>query len=221
MSSENVHSEIVSWPTLGCLRASIPKPTAPSDTTVKVTIAEDVTYAPAASIPTRIQDPVDWNKLHVKQKIQPNIGSLTPLQLELLSVMNNYQDLYYPERTLSTGEQLRLTYCLHVVNHVLKSRLKVVRHNARLQAKKMDIAEDDEFRDQGLVRPKVLILLPFKEAALRLVSNLLNVFLFWLIRQCCHILIFQNCQHASFNALGYHKGDSDELQEVHGGIWRI
>lgn len=46
----------------------------------------------------------------------------------------------------------RFLYCMHAVNHALKTRLKVIHHNARL-TDRFEIP--DEFRDQGLVRPKV------------------------------------------------------------------
>lgn len=65
---------------------------------------------------------------------------------------------------MKNTDELRLAYCAHVVNHVLKSRLKILHHNAKL-SRKDDVPE--EFRDQGLMRPKVLILLPLRDAALR------------------------------------------------------
>ena len=30
------------------------------------------------------------------------------------------QDLYYPDRNQNNGEEIRLAYCLHALNHVLK-----------------------------------------------------------------------------------------------------
>lgn len=68
----------------------------------------------------------------------------------------------------------RFLYCLHAVNHSLKTRLKVIHHNARL-TDRFDIP--DEFRDQGLVRPKVLIVAPFKDSALRIVRMITSILL--------------------------------------------
>ena len=61
-------------------------------------------------------------------------------------------------------------YCFHVANHITKVRSRILHHNSRL-ASKTEVPE--EFRDQGFVRPKVLILVPFKESALRFVRNIL------------------------------------------------
>lgn len=117
----------------------------------------------------------DWSKMFVKQQIQQHLsfansansskGGMTPLQSEVFAVLNNYQDLYMPERSSRNAEELRFTYCLHAVNHVLKTRAKILLHNSRLVNRAAEVP--DEFRDQGLVRPKVLILLPFRDSALR------------------------------------------------------
>ncbi|KAL3183608.1 hypothetical protein MRX96_033713 [Rhipicephalus microplus] len=91
----------------------------------------------------------------------------TPLQMELLSVLSSYRDLLFTERTLTNGEEVRAAYCLHALNHVLKSRSRVLHHNARLRR-----GASSEMRDQGLTRPQVLFLLPFRESALRTVKLL-------------------------------------------------
>ncbi|XP_046658688.1 U3 small nucleolar RNA-associated protein 25 homolog [Homalodisca vitripennis] len=181
------------WPVLGQLKIFLPRPS--QDTSPKLKkkrIDNDVVYAKPGEVPNRIEC-VDWEKLFMKSQIQGNIlranrkhvdesisddDQLTPLQKELLSVVNNYQDLYYPERTLNNGEEVRFVYCLHAINHVLKTRLKVVHHNARL-ANKEDSKSDipDEYRDQGLVRSKVLILVPFRNSALRIVDMLASILL--------------------------------------------
>lgn len=93
--------------------------------------------------------------------------TLTPLQMELLSVLSSYRDLLFTERTFANGEEVRAAYCLHALNHVLKSRSRVLHHNARLRR-----GASSEMRDQGLTRPRVLFLLPFRESALRTVKLL-------------------------------------------------
>lgn len=47
----------------------------------------------------------------------------------------------------------RRAYCLHALNHVLKANSRVLTHNAVLKEAKG--GDEDEFRDQGLTRPKV------------------------------------------------------------------
>jgi len=171
------------WPILGQFIVNIPKPTNKTGTPMsKVTIEDRRQYAKVGTVPQRILR-VCWPQLHIKSQIQNNISKanfanlcdisnenvdpLTPLQRELFSIINNYQDLYYPERTLKNGEEIRFTYCLHLVNHILKTRIKILHHNSKL-LNKDDVPE--EYRDQGLVRPKVIVLVPFRESALRYVK---------------------------------------------------
>lgn len=172
------------WPVLGNLSIAIPKPveTLSKKIKPKVTILEEKTFAAIGTAPHLFHH-TDFNKLCIKSQIQGNIVSanktnlikkdleltevFTPLQKELFSIMNNYQDLYYPERTFTNSEEIRYTYCLHVINHMLKSRMKILHHNAKL-AKKNDLTDD--YRDQGLVRPKVTKTSTFVCFSLRLNS---------------------------------------------------
>ncbi|KAM6459656.1 U3 small nucleolar RNA-associated protein 25 homolog isoform 3-T3 [Liasis olivaceus] len=97
----------------------------------------------------------------------------SPLQQELFCVMNSYKDLFYPGRTaLKNGEEVRHVYCLHALNHILKANAQVLGNNAKRRDQK-DGADEDTFRDQGLTRPKVLMVVPFRESALRVVRILI------------------------------------------------
>lgn len=134
----------------------------------KVSVLEDTIYAQPGKIPSKI-DTVNWEKLCIKNQIQANIApankinllrrecelvdKLTPLQKEMFAIFNNYQDFYYPQRSFLNGEEIRFLYSLHAINHILKTRTKILHHNARLNKKDQ---VPDEFRDQGLVRPKVI-----------------------------------------------------------------
>ena len=170
-----------SWPVLGQISIDIPKVETCHSVEIKprITLEGEKQFANPGTIPQRITN-VNWSQLHVKSQIEnniskanvknltmienPNVDCLTPLQKEIFSITKNYQDLYYPDRNLKNGEEIRFMYCLHAVNHILKTRIKILHHNQKLQHKE-DVPED--FRDQGLVRPKVVILVPFKESALR------------------------------------------------------
>lgn len=55
--------------------------------------------------------------------------------------------------------ETRRAYCLHALNHVLKANSRVLTHNATLKEGKGK--SEDEFRDQGLTRPKVIIIYCF------------------------------------------------------------
>ncbi|XP_039757969.1 digestive organ expansion factor homolog [Pararge aegeria] len=176
------------WPVLGNLVISIPQSVAlSSKTKPKFSLLEEKVYASAATVPHVINN-IDFKQLYLKPQICTNLVSanknnlvkrdleltdiLTPLQKELFAIVNNYQDLYYPERTFSNADEIRFTYCLHIVNHMLKTRTKILNHNAKI-AKRSDLSED--YQDQGLVRPKVLIIVPFKDAAYRVVKTLIDL----------------------------------------------
>lgn len=186
----------LSWPTLGNLICQIPKPAVDSNnkpTGIKKLLDdEEKQYTNYGKVPSLIGN-VDWNKLHIKSQIQDNLNKanynnikdsiekdsspLTPLQKELFSIINNYQDLHYPERTFSNADQIRFVYCLHVINHVLKTRTKILHHNAKL-AKSSRSGIDEipgEYRDQSLVRPKVLIIVPFKHSCLKIVETFISI----------------------------------------------
>jgi len=46
----------------------------------------------------------------------------------------------------------------------MKTRTRILHHNAKM-TNKVDVP--DSYRDQGFVRPKVLILAPFKDSGLK------------------------------------------------------
>lgn len=106
------------------------------------------------------------------QKTDQNLTSLNELQLELLSILDSYLDLFYTQKKFKYSEQFRLVYCLHILNHVLKSRSRIIHHNNKLSKS----SSVKEYRDQGLVRPKVIVLVPFRESAWRTVNCLINLF---------------------------------------------
>ena len=112
------------------------------------------------------------------------LTELTSFQLELLKIVSMYKDLSYNERTFENAEEIRFVYTLHTLNHIFKTRDKVMRNNLRIakhkasKDKKMK-HKNLNVRDQGLVRPKVLILVPFRDSARRIVEII-------------EMLIFQN-----------------------------
>ncbi|XP_015118228.1 digestive organ expansion factor homolog [Diachasma alloeum] len=185
-------SQTITWPILGRLVSQIPKiPNYPSKSKTSK-ILEAKHFAIPGSIPSIISK-IDWTKLYIKSQIQNNLtranylnikdnldsnpSALTPLQKELFSIINNYQDLMYPARTFSNENEIRFVYCLHVVNHLLKTRTKILHHNAKLsKSNKSSMGEvPDEYRDQGLVRPKILIIVPFRHSCLKIVEVLISI----------------------------------------------
>ncbi len=94
---------------------------------------------------------------------------LSSFQCELFSVISLYRDLLFTERNFSNGEEIRLIYCIHALNHVLKTRSRILHHNYKIR---QHVSSEEEYRDQGLTRPKVLILVPFRDSVLRIVRIL-------------------------------------------------
>lgn len=181
----------LNWPTLQNLVVEIPKTTSEPPTKRKQTLlGEEETYAKEGE-PPKVCNPNQLTKeLSIKQQIVQNIPGvnqdniddstkvLTPLQTELVSIASNYQDLYFPHRTHQNGEQIRLSYCIHALDHIMKTRQKVLHHNSRiakLKASKKNVVIPDDFRDQGFVRPRILIVLPFRDSAYRVVNMLMDL----------------------------------------------
>ncbi|XP_059487983.1 U3 small nucleolar RNA-associated protein 25 homolog [Neocloeon triangulifer] len=174
------------WPNLGHVQVHLPKvQTEPAGEKKKglLLLQDKKVYLKPPTVPQRSSSTTDWSKLFVKKQIQAHLpfanpgvaeGGLSGLQGEVFALLNNYHDLYFAERSVRNAEELRFVYCLHAVNHVLKTRAKILVHNAKMAAR----AEvPDEFRDQGLVRPKVLVLLPFKDAAYRTINMIISILL--------------------------------------------
>ncbi|CAF1028909.1 unnamed protein product [Rotaria magnacalcarata] len=114
----------------------------------------------------------------IKKSLLSNIeasgSQLTQLQMDFFSLINNYYDVYYPNRTNvnDNGEQLRFVICLHLINHVLKTRARILSHNAKLKEN-----PDLDYHDQGFTRPKVLIIVPFRESVRRIINCFENLLL--------------------------------------------
>ncbi|XP_052270785.1 U3 small nucleolar RNA-associated protein 25 homolog [Dreissena polymorpha] len=151
-----------------------------------VGVAQHKWPSPALKVKHSYKDDKRLKELHVKEALCGTLAEtnrklcnvstdgLTPFQSGLFQIFNNYQDVFYSERDKDKGEQLRLAYCLHALNHVLKTRKQVVAHNTKIKQKgHQDV--DDDFRDQGLTRPKVLMIVPFRDSAKKIVDILIEL----------------------------------------------
>ncbi|KAH8401353.1 hypothetical protein KR009_004865 [Drosophila setifemur] len=167
IAKKDVKSIKSNWTALGNLKFEIPQ-----------LFPDSAAKHPDSNEPTTIENSSDLQKLEVKTSICANaILPLSALQSELFYIANNYQDLYYPHRTLSNAEDIRYVYCLHALNHMLKVRSLILRNNEKVSAlaKSMKLSPNEvsipeSFRDQGLKRMKVVFIVPFRESALKIVN---------------------------------------------------
>ncbi|KAI9312542.1 hypothetical protein BDR26DRAFT_814111 [Obelidium mucronatum] len=129
-------------------------------------------------------------ELSRKQKRKLNPGHLSPITHSLFPLLNTYKDVLVCSEDLNSVDaeaQARLAYVVHAVNHVLKSRDRVLKNTLKLNkaeekerssaavARKVYDTSTPEYRDQGFTRPKILILIPFKNIAFDVISLILKL----------------------------------------------
>uniref|UniRef100_A0A0M3K1I3 U3 small nucleolar RNA-associated protein 25 homolog n=1 Tax=Anisakis simplex TaxID=6269 RepID=A0A0M3K1I3_ANISI len=99
-----------------------------------------------------------------------NDGEMSKLQLQIYNVIGRYADL----SLVTEGRQHEVLYCMHVLNHIIKTRNMVISNTRNLQElrEKGTLTEDaiEMARDQGFSRCKALILCPMKKDAFRIVE---------------------------------------------------
>lgn len=146
----------------------------------KIPISEDQTWIYSKPVlPDRKDDKLEKPSGHgslqqyaIKQrlKIQNDLdkAELTPLQKTLVDPMFQYNDLLYEYESYEKDEQdYRDLYALHVLNHVYKTRDRILKNNQRISEN-----TDAEYLDQGFTRPKVLIVVPTRDTAYQVVSKI-------------------------------------------------
>ena len=92
------------------------------------------------------------------------LPKLTPLQKELAPGILEYKDLIFSGRTSENAEDLRRLACVHALNHLYKTRDRIIKNTSKLAR---DDTADLELRDQGFTRPKVLILLETRQMCVK------------------------------------------------------
>ncbi|GJC85195.1 U3 small nucleolar RNA-associated protein 25 [Colletotrichum liriopes] len=124
----------------------------------------------APAIPSPISS---LDGLKLKQKLRETaskkLATLDPLQQAIAPTIFNYNDVLYDNRNTQNSEGLRQLVCLHAVNHVFKTRDRVIKNNYRLAKEENS---DLELRDQGFTRPKILFILPTRQSCLKIVNTI-------------------------------------------------
>jgi U3 small nucleolar RNA-associated protein 25 len=98
--------------------------------------------------------------------------SLSSQEKTLSNYLFNFNDIFFAGRTPYNSGRLRKLTSLHILNHHLKLRDRIVKHNAKLSS---GTDPDLEYRDQGFTRPKALFLLPTRNSAAKWVESLIDI----------------------------------------------
>jgi U3 small nucleolar RNA-associated protein 25 len=110
-------------------------------------------------------------KARLVENAQKRIGTFDDLEQAITPSIFGYQDLLFGARTVQNASRLRDITCLHALNHILMTRDRVLKNNAKL-AQAKDDDTDTEYRDQGFTRPKILFLLETKQSCVRALDSI-------------------------------------------------
>ncbi|KAI9754731.1 MAG: hypothetical protein M4579_004578 [Chaenotheca gracillima] len=101
-------------------------------------------------------------------------STLSILEKSVAGYIFNYQDFLFCGRSVKNAQGLRVMSCVHALNHILKTRDKVIKNNAKLANQGVDA--EIESQDQGFTRPKVLFLLPTRDCCFRVAETITKLF---------------------------------------------
>lgn len=101
------------------------------------------------------------------------------------SICNSYLDILHSNKRpfYNKGREEDSSamdaYLMHSLNHIFKTRDLVKKNESKIakhrETSEQEILSDDGFLDQGFTRPKVLILLPMRSIAFRVVKRLIQL----------------------------------------------
>ncbi len=164
-----------------------------SDEALKRTKYDDEEEAEKLSIQSfsHVRKPLlsNWKKLNKKScmknidadnvRSQKKTGTFSSLQSAIYGPISNYSDAMITCSTRENLDAINNIIVLHALNHVISSNHDITSHNNRIRELKSkegeDIDPDEEWRDQGYTRPKVLILLPTRSTAFSFVQTMLKL----------------------------------------------
>lgn len=117
--------------------------------------------------------------LRVWNTFQQTYARLVPAYRELVDAVGRYLDVWEAHLSLDRHDDVRSVLAMHAMSHVARTRQRILKDNERLAkaaaAAKADGHDDElpELRDQGFTRPKVLLLVPFRNTAKAWVERLI------------------------------------------------
>ncbi|SMN18767.1 similar to Saccharomyces cerevisiae YIL091C UTP25 Nucleolar protein required for 35S pre-RNA processing and 40S ribosomal subunit biogenesis [Maudiozyma saulgeensis] len=110
-------------------------------------------------------------RLQIQNDLLDNTkNNLTEIQKQLVDPMFQYKDMLYEYDSYGKDEdEYRDLYCLHVLNHIYKTRDRILKDNQKIQND-----NDAEYLDQGFTRPKVLIVVPTRDTCYQIVDKIIH-----------------------------------------------
>ncbi len=145
-----------------------------------------------------------WKAVHESGAVDREFGDFeTHRQAVMFALMNSYMDVLYPLHRYPTEacarDPITDAALLHIINHIVVSGDVIKKNNVRLEKSRnagrsygsrgeddgddgdgrdgadSDGDEDIVCRDQGFVRPKVLILAPYRHHAKTIIDRLIQL----------------------------------------------
>lgn len=98
---------------------------------------------------------------------------LETIERGIASAVFAYKDILFGSRTIDNAPRLRDLIVLHALNHVFKTRDRVIKNNSKLSQD--DQGNTFDLRDQGFTRPKILIILPTRQACVRFIDSMVKL----------------------------------------------
>jgi U3 small nucleolar RNA-associated protein 25 len=122
-----------------------------------------------------------WNSVHEAKGSGAFGDFASKKQAVLFGILTSFMDVLYPLHRYPTdnsaNDQISDAVLLHLVNHILVSGDTIKKNNDRLEKHFAGNGgqEDISCQDQGFVRPKVLILVPFRHQAKAIIERLIQL----------------------------------------------
>jgi U3 small nucleolar RNA-associated protein 25 len=139
-------------------------------------------YSAPACEPGAEKDPFQgrsFDSLKLKRRLlasgQKVWSSIEIAEQDIGSAVLTYKDVLFGSRTIDNAPRLRDLVVLHALNHVFKTRDRVIKNNAKLSHDDDDGGIVVELRDQGFTRPKILFILPTRQACVRYIDSLVRL----------------------------------------------